>query len=400
MSERLAIHGGRPVIDRSLAVYDPIDQDDVKRANEVLKSRALSGFMGAPGDQFMGGPWVRTVEQQISEAARTGFAVTTNSWTSGLLASLLAVGVSQGDEVITTPWTMCATSAAIRQAGARPRYVDISPEDFNMDLAQVPDAITSQTSAVLAVDIFGRPTDRSKLAELGDRFGIPIVVDAAQAPLLDMDSQVDNSGIAIWGYSFNYHKHAHCGEGGVALTADAKLAERLSLFRNHGEILGGIDSDRLVPGFNFRLGEMECALLTGQINRLPDLVRTRQQAAERIAQGLEGLPGLIVPRVAVGDSHAYYILGMSLVDRIAPKRQEIANALRAEGVPGVLEGYQNIHRLPAYWTGTSLPIAERLHEATFLGLYLCGWNYDEVDCELVVSAFQRVWAAMRLERVD
>lgn len=388
------------MINRELPKYDPIRSDDVERASEVLRSRALSGFMGAPGEQFMGGPWVRRVEQQISAAPWAGFAVTTNSWTSGLLASLLAVGVRQGDEVVTTPWTMCATSAAIRQAGARPRYVDVSPEDFNMELAQVPDVITPKTSAILAVDIFGRPTDRSKLTELGQRFGIPIVVDAAQAPLLGTGPTVDNSSISIWGYSFNYHKHAHCGEGGVALTADAKLAERLSLFRNHGEILGGIDSDSLVPGFNFRLGEMECALLTGQVNRLPDLVRTRQQAAERIAQGLEGLPGLIVPRAAVGDSHAYYILGMSLVDRIAPKRQEIVGALRAEGVPGVMEGYQNIHRLPAYWTGTNLPMAERLHEETFLGLYLCGWNYDEVDCQLVVSAFQRVWAGMRLDRVD
>lgn len=384
------------MINRELPKYDPIRSDDVERASEVLRSRALSGFMGAPGEQFMGGPWVRRVEQQISAAPWAGFAVTTNSWTSGLLASLLAVGVRQGDEVVTTPWTMCATSAAIRQAGARPRYVDVSPEDFNMELAQVPDVITPKTSAILAVDIFGRPTDRSKLTELGQRFGIPIVVDAAQAPLLGTGPTVDNSSISIWGYSFNYHKHAHCGEGGVALTSDAKLAERLSRFRNHGEIFGSSDSASLVPGFNFRLGEMESALLTGQIERLPDLVRTRQQAAERLTRGLEGLPGLIAPQAAVGDAHAYYILGMRLADHLAPRRHEIAAALRAEGVPGVLEGYQNIHRLPAYWDGHQLPVAERLHKATFLGLYLCGWNYSQDDCQLVTSSFRKVWSGLRL----
>lgn len=395
----LALYGGRRTIDHELATYDPISVVDEAQAVDVLRSRRLSGFMGAPGNAFFGGPRVRHFEMRFVEVAGVQHAVTCNSWTSGLLMSLLAAGVKPGDEVITTPWTMCATSAAIRQIGAVPRYVDISIEDFNLDANQIPDAVTIKTSAILAVDIFGKPSDRTALAQISDEYGLPVVVDAAQAPLIGHEFYVDNSRVAIWGYSFNYHKHIHSGEGGIALTNSSQYAETMRRLRNHGEILGGTEAPDLYPGYNFRLGEVECALLSGQLERLAPLIRSRQEAAARISAGVSELRGLISPNVVVGEPHAYYILGFRLMSSIAAHRDIIVDALQAEGVPDLLRGYQNVHRLPAYSYGGRLPVAEDLHDSSFLGLYMCGRQLTEDDCALIVAAFQKVWRLLELEDV-
>ena len=396
MNSELALFGGSMTITRALKGYDPIDDIDQTRVDAVLRSRRLSGFMGAAGDAFLGGPEVRALESQFAERCHANFAVTTNSWTSGLLAGLLSMGIRPGDEVVTTPWTMCATSAAIRQAGAVPRYVDISPVDFNLDIDQISSVVTEKTAAILAVDIFGKPTDRLRLRDAARHLGVPVLVDAAQAPLMSPGYPIDNSDVTVWGYSFNYHKHIHCGEGGVALTADSTLAERMQRVRNHGEILGGSDDFAKVPGYNFRLGELESALLAGQLERLDSLVRSRQVAAKYLSDGLCELPGLTCPRVSVGEAHAYYILGMTLDPDLGSRRDLIIQALRAEGVPDLMGGYQNIHLLPAYSDGARLPVAEGLHNDTFLGIYMCGKQWDAADCQLTVEAFAKVWRGLRL----
>ena len=397
MSARLALFGGSMTIDQALQAYDPIEDIDQVRVANVVQSRRLSGFMGAAGEAFLGGPQVRALEAQLCEGSQANFAVTTNSWTSGLLVGLLALGVRLGDEVITTPWTMCATSAAIRQAGAVPRYVDISPSDFNLNIDQISSVATQRTSAILAVDIFGKPVDRPKLREAAGRLGVPVLVDSAQAPLMSPGYPIDNSEVDIWGYSFNYHKHIHCGEGGAALTASSELADRMQRARNHGEILGGTDEFAKVAGYNFRLGELESALLVGQLERLDSLVRSRQVAAKCLSDGLADLTGLACPQVTVGEAHAYYILGMTLHPDLSSRRHLIIEALRAEGVPDLLGGYQNIHQLPAYADGTRLPVAESLHKETFLGIYMCGKQWDESDCQLTIEAFDKVWRGLGIK---
>lgn len=397
MTTDLALFGGPATINRALTGYDPIREDDLSRMGAVIRSRKLSGFMGAAGDSFLGGPEVRAVESQFGERCHGALAVTTNSWTSGLLVGLLAMGIRPGDEVVTTPWTMCATSAAIRQAGAIPRYVDISPVDFNLDIDQISSVVTERTAAILAVDIFGKPTDRLRLRDAARHLGVPVLVDAAQAPLMSPGYPIDNSDVTVWGYSFNYHKHIHCGEGGVALTADSALAERMQRVRNHGEILGGDDEFAKVPGYNFRMGELESALLAGQLERLDSLVRSRQIAAKFLSDGLGDLPGLTCPHVSVGQAHAYYILGMTLEPELGSRRDLIIQALRAEGVPDLMGGYQNIHTLPAYADGARLPIAEGLHNETFLGIYMCGKQWDAADCQLAVEAFAKVWRGLGLQ---
>lgn len=397
MRSDLSLYGGARTIVRTLKDYDPIEDVDQERMNGVLRSRRLSGFMGAAGDAFLGGPFVRALEMQLGDRCRAGYSVTTNSWTSGLLVGLLAIGVRPGDEVITTPWTMCATSAAIRQAGAVPRYVDISPSDFNLNLDQISSVATQRTSAILAVDIFGKPVDRSKLRHAAGRLGVPVLVDSAQAPLMSPSYPIDNSEVDIWGYSFNYHKHIHCGEGGAALTARVELANRMQRARNHGEILGGPDEFAKVAGYNFRLGELESALLVGQLERLDSLVKSRQIAAKCLSDGLADLPGLACPQVTVGEAHAYYILAMTLHPDLGSQRDLILEALRAEGVPDLLGGYQNIHQLPAYADGTRLPVAEKLHKETFLGMYMCGKQWDESDCHLAIEAFDKVWRGLGIK---
>ena len=188
-----------------------------------------------------------------------------------------------------------------------------------------------------------------------------LVTDTAQAPGAKLLGRPAGTSGDVGGFSLNYHKHIHCGEGGLLVTNDDRLADRLRLIRNHGEaVIDSDDSAELanILGHNFRLGEIEAAIAREQLRKLPGLVASRQRAAERLCEGLGDLAGLSLPKVAPDATHVYYCFGMSLdVDRLGQSRQWIVNALRAEGISALMAGYQCIHLNPlfrnriAYGTG-------------------------------------------------
>ena len=417
----LALYGGKPTIDGTLLPYDPITEEDVDNALTVLRSRRLSGFLGAPGKDFLGGERCRSLEEIVCRQFGGTYAVAVNSWTSGLVAAVGALQLEPGDEVITTPWTMCATATGILHWDLVPRFVDIDPVTYNLDPEQVVASISERTRAILAVDIFGLPSQWEKLRQIADDHGLYFIVDSAQAPISENKRNTDTRP-DIWGYSFNYHKHVHCGEGGVAVTDDDLLADRMQRIRNHGETVPVAFSE--LPnnlGYNFRLGEIESALLSGQLSRVDDLVNGRRKAAQQICQGLEGMEGLQLPPEEVQQESAFYILPLRLDSESVPaSRDSVVAALKAEGVPGLSVGYQNVHRLPNFaqrigrgsrglpWTlgesspptlVDSCPVAERLHDQTFLGIHMCGAEFGVDATDKVIEAFRKVWNHMdRLER--
>ena len=222
----------------------------------------------------------------------------------------------------------------------------------------------------------------------------------------------------IGGYSLNYHKHIHCGEGGILVTNDEQLAQRLRLLRNHAEaVIKSDDPAELnnMLGYNFRMGEIEAAIASVQLDKLAPRVESRQQAAASLTKGLEGLKGLTTPYVAEGNTHVYYVYGMTLdIDLLGVSRKVLVDALKAEGIPGLVVGYQNLHLLPMFkhkiaygskgfpWTsphttntyeyGLGLcPVAEELHAKTFLGINLCMYEYHPDDIEKIAAAFIKVW---------
>lgn len=420
-NDTLALLGGAPAIQGGFKPFNTIGEEELAAATQVIRSGVLSAYIGAPGEAFMGGPRVRAFEAQAAEYFGVKHAIAVNSWTSGLIAAVGAIGLEPGDEVITTPWTMVATATAILQWNGIPVFADIEPGSFNIDPASVEKLIGPRTRAIMAVDIFGQSADMRALRDIATRHGLKLLSDTAQAPGATYHGEYAGTLADIGGYSLNYHKHIHCGEGGILVTNDDRYARRLRLIRNHAEaVIDSSEPDELcnMLGFNFRLGEIEAAIAGEQLRKLKANIEGRQRAVAEFDAGLAGLPGLTTPKVNPGSTHVYYIYGMTLDPaRLGVPRDRLVAALRAEGVPGLISGYQNVHLYPlfqqriAYGTGgfpwTSpysgreirydrgiCPVAERLHAETFLGINICLNDYSAEDVRRVVAAFRKVWGQL------
>ena len=223
------------------------------------------------------------------------------------------------------------------------------------------------------------------------------------------------------GYSLNYHKHIHTGEGGILVTNDDQIAERLQLIRNHAEVVvedKGVKDISNMIGHNFRLGEIECAIGLEQLKKLPHIISKRQELSKIMTDGLKGLNGLSTPFIGKDRTHVYYVYAMQLNTEILQvSRKKICDALNAEGVP-ITSAYQNIHLLPIYqnkiaygskgfpWKSDICkreidykkgicPVAERLNDKTYLGFNICLYNLKKNDISLIVSAFHKVWENLK-----
>lgn len=415
---KLALHGGTPVITEPFRRYNSFGPEETEAARSVVESGVLSQFLGAWHDDFYGGPKVQAFETAWAETFGVKHAVTFNSWTSGLVAAVGALDIAPGDEVIVSPWTMTASAAAILHWNAIPVFADIDPTTFCLDPAAVEAAITPFTRAIMAVDIFGQSADMTRLRAIADDKGLKLISDTAQSPLAQQQGRYAGTLADIGGFSLNYHKHIHTGEGGVAVTDDDSLAERMRLIRNHAEAVVegmGVKNISNMVGHNFRLGEIESAIGLEQLKKLPALVLSRQVAANRLHEGLRGLAGLVPPRVAEGNTHAYYTYAMTLQPELMGVPRELLHrALLSEGVQGVGTGYQNLHLLPLYqkkiafgpngfpWTSDisqrtvdyspgTCPVAEELHRDAFMSIGMCSYTFTDDAVDQTIEAFRKVW---------
>ncbi len=417
--DKLAIFGGSKAIERPLKPYNSIGVEEAEAVKKVIESGILSRYLGTWSSDFYGGDKVKEFERDCEKFFNVKHAVTVNSWTSGLTAAVGAVGIAPGDEVIVTPWTMCATATAILHWNAIPVFADIDPQTFNIDPASVEANITPYTKAIMAVDIFGHPADVDSLMEIAERYNLKLITDSAQAPGSFYKGALTGTSSHVGGFSLNYHKHIHTGEGGILVTNDDEIADRLRLIRNHAEAvvegMGITDINNMV-GHNYRLGEIECAIGIEQLKKLPKLVLGRQKAAERLTGWLSSLQGLRAPIVMPECTHSYYMYPMVLdIEVLGIHRAKIIEALTAEGVTGLTAGYVNVHLLPMYqnkiaygsngfpWSSDICrrdvsykkgicPVAEELHSSTYMGLSVCMHDMSEIDVKNIANAFLKVWS--------
>ena len=284
---------------------------------EVLRSRHLSL-----------GPRIPAFEQAFAERIGARHASAVSSGTAALHLALRAVGVSDGDEVITSPFSFVASANAILYERARPVFVDIDPRTLNLDPQAAAAAITSRTKALLPVHIFGYPADVPAL----ERHGLPIVEDACEAL-----GAVHGDGIAVGGrghpaaFGFYANKQLTTGEGGMVTLGDAALKDRIDSERNQGRApdMGWLDHDRL--GFNYRLTDIACALGLVQLQRLDGMLAARARAANWYREALAGIEGLDLPcEDSGGDVRGWFVFVVQLPHRV--DRDDTIRALLERGV--------------------------------------------------------------------
>ncbi len=418
MNNNLALFGGEKVIKKNFERYNTIGKEESIAVQKVLNSGELSRFLGCWDDDFYGGKYVREFELACAEFFNVKHVVTVNSWTSGLICAIGAIGIEPGDEVIVTPWTMCATATAILHWNAVPIFSDIEPDYFNLDPKKIEAKITKRTKAILAADIFGHSCDVRKLLEISKKYNLKLITDSAQSPAVFNNINMTGTESHVGGYSLNYHKHIHTGEGGILVTNDDDICERMQLIRNHGEAVvlsKGVKNINNIIGHNFRLGEIECAIGIEQLKKLKKLVKRRQEIAQYLNEGLKDLEGLILPKVFERNTHAYYIYGLKLdLNKIFLEREVVVSALESEGLRGLANGYANIHLLPLFqrkiaygnkgfpWSSDICtnevsyakgicPVAERLHDKEFIGFEMCLHKLSDEDIDLVIKCFHKVW---------
>jgi len=305
----LALLGGKPVREKLFPAYRPIGEEERVAVNKVMESGILSRFLGAWHKDFYGGPEVVAFEKEWVNAFQAKHAISVNSATSGLYAAVGAAGVGPGDEVIVSPYTMIASATAALIFNGVPVFADIDPETFTLDPASVEKCITERTKAIVVVHIFGQAADMDPIMELARRHNLIVIEDCAQIPFGTYKGRPVGTVGHMGVFSLNYHKHIHCGEGGVVVTNDDDLAESLQLIRNHGEGVvrnkGHVNLINMI-GFNFRLGEIESAIGRCQLIKGPGLIQQRRDNVSYLENSLSGLPGLTLPVVRAGNTHVYY----------------------------------------------------------------------------------------------
>ncbi|MDD5262685.1 MAG: DegT/DnrJ/EryC1/StrS family aminotransferase [Methylacidiphilales bacterium] len=270
------------------------------------------------------GPEVDAFEKEFAAWNNSAHTIAVNSGTSALHLGLLLLGVAPGDEVITTPFTFASTSWAISYAGARPVYVDIEPETYNIDPSKIEAAITSKTKAILPVHLYGHPCELEPLQKIARKHKLGILEDAAQAHGAHYQGgKVGNFG-ECGAFSFYPTKNLGAlGEGGMLTTSDPKMAERARALRNHGSYRRYYYDE---IGYNYRMEGIQGAALRIKLKHLDENNRRRGELATLYTQQISGLP-IVLPRVKHGVESAWHLYVIR-----SPRRDELAAHLNQNGI--------------------------------------------------------------------
>lgn len=414
---KLAINGGIPVRTTAFPLYTTIGEEEKRAVMEVLDSTVLSKFLGTWSPDFFGGPRVQKLEHEWSEYFGIKHAVSVNSATSGLYAAVGAAGIGPGDEVIVSPYTMTASATAALVYGGIPVFADIDPETFCLSPQSIRKCITPYTKAIIVVDIFGHPAEMQEIMQIAREHHLVVIEDAAQAPGAQYHGRYAGTLADMGIFSLNYHKTIHCGEGGVVVTDNDELAERLQLIRNHAEVVvknKGVKNLVNMVGFNYRMTEIEAAIASEQLRKLESLVVPRVEAADFLTRKLSGLPGITPPTARINVRHGYYVYAMKYDAAVTGvSRERFVAALQAEGIP-LGQGYvEPIYLQPMYqervaygkdgfpftypgYQGTVsyeqgiCPVTERMHFKELVAGDFCHANLKQGDLEDIVRAFHKV----------
>lgn len=390
--EKPAIEGGTPVRETKIFYgHQYIDDADIQAVVDVLKS-----------DYLTCGPKIGELEQKLCEVTGAKYAVVCSNGTAALHIAAMAAGVGEGDEVITTPITFAASANCALYCGARPVFADIDPETYNIDPAKVEAAITPRTKAVVAVDYTGQSVALDPLRKICREHGLFLIEDGAHVIGTKYKGQPNGSLSDMTTLSFHPVKTVTGGEGGAVLTNDETLYRKLVLYRAHGitrdpslmehEPDGPWYYEMIDLGYNYRMTDMQAALIISQLDKLERFSARRKEIVAKYNEAFEKLPQIVVQKeIPESDTTRHlYILRLD-PDRLKIDRKRFFEALAAENV------CCNVHYIPTYYfpyyeklgyKRGLCPNAEKLYaEIISLPLY---YAMSDEDVESVIEAVTKI----------
>jgi perosamine synthetase len=345
VAETLAADGGTPVRRDPWPEGDPgpeIGPEDAEAVAEVVRSRRLWRHAGH---------WVRDLEAAFAalHGLDPAHAVASTSGTSAIHLAVAAVDPDPGDEVVVPPLSDFGTVIPILLQNAVPVFADVLPHAWTLDPEDAARKVGPRTRAIVAVHLFGHPADVRALRQLADAYGIPLIEDAAQAPLADVGGQRVGTFGDFACFSLQQQKHITAGEGGLTLARRRQDAERMRLFADKGWPREGGVRTHLFLGTNYRMTELQGALAAAQLPRLEGIVRRRQERAARLDAQLDGVPGIAPVRPPSPDARsAYWLYPLELDPEVlGVDAATFARLVRAEGIP-LASGYvRPLYTVPA-----------------------------------------------------
>ncbi|WNS75212.1 UDP-4-amino-4,6-dideoxy-N-acetyl-beta-L-altrosamine transaminase [Bacillus sp. DTU_2020_1000418_1_SI_GHA_SEK_038] len=379
-----------PIRDRYLPYGKQwIDEKDIEAVVNVLR-----------GEYLTTGPAISAFEQRIAQFVGAEYAVAFSNGTAALHGACYAAGISEGDEVITTPMTFAASANCVLYQGGTVVFADIDEKTYNIDVKEIEKKITPKTKAIIPVDFTGQPVDLDRIYELAKKYNLIVIEDAAHAIGAKYKGKKVGSLSDMTMLSFHPVKHITSGEGGMIVTNSKEYYEKLLQFRSHGITR---DADKLLEnhgpwyyemqflGYNYRMTDIQAVLGSSQLDKLDMFIEKRKEIVAKYNEAFQNIYQITSPfqNPEVDSSWHLYIIRLHL-DKLTVGRKEVFEALQKQNI-GVNVHYIPVHLLPYYhelgYEKGTLPNAEKLYEEIIsLPLFPAMTEQDISD---VITAVQR-----------
>ena len=362
---------------RMIQMADPsLNNGEIHAIRDVLNSGILAQ-----------GPVVAEFEEQFATLIGVKHAIAVNSGTAALHTALLAAGVSEGDEVITTPFSFIATANAIVYCGAKPVFADIDKSTFNIDPSLIRDKITPKTRAVLVVHLYGQPCDMVEITKICSENDLVLIEDACQAHRAEYQGRrVGSFGLGC--FSFYPTKNMTTGEGGIITTSDAKVAEKARSMRSHGQ------SERYLHeslGYNYRMTDITAAIGICQLKKIYEATQRRIANAMFLTKAIQQIEGLVPPAIAPERTQVFHQYTIRITDDFELSRDALKDKLLQKGIITGIYYPLPIYQQPLYQKrgyNDHLPVSEKaVREVLSLPVHP---RVSELDLEFIVQGLRDV----------
>lgn len=338
----LAINGGEPIRDKYLLYgRQLIDDDDIEKVIEVLK-----------GDYLTTGPYVKEFEEKVAKYVGSEYAVAVSNGTAALHMACYAAGIKEGDEVLVSSITFAASSNCVLYCGGTPVFVDIDPKTYNIDIDDIKRKITCKTKAIIAVDLTGQSVDIDKIMDIANEHNLIVIEDGAHSLGSEYKGKKVGARAHMTEFSFHPVKPVTTGEGGMVVTNDKDLYEKMMLFRTHGitrdikfmnENHGPWYYEQVELGYNYRITDLQCALGISQMDKIDNFISRRREIVKKYNEAFKDIKELEIPYEPEYSNSGWHLYIIRVVEEnLNATRKEVFEALIAENI-GV-----NVHYIPVY----------------------------------------------------